>query len=46
MIVTKKLLPRFKYDKSKAKDYKLALIANLGNLWVVESIGHLGRRVS
>jgi hypothetical protein len=32
----------FKYDKSKAKEYQLALTTNLGNLWVVESIGHLG----
>ncbi len=35
-------LPMFKYDKSKAKEYQLALTTNLGNLWVVESIGHLG----
>jgi hypothetical protein len=35
-------LPRFKYYKSKAEEYQLALIANLGNLWVVDSIGHLG----
>jgi hypothetical protein len=35
-------LPRFKYDKSKAEEYQLALIASLGNLWVVDSIGHLG----
>ncbi len=42
MVVTKKFLPRFKYDKSKAEEYQLALITSLGNLWVVDSIGHLG----
>ncbi len=42
MVVTKKFLPRFKYDKSKAKEYQLALIANVGNLWVFDLIGHLG----
>jgi len=42
MIVTKKLLPKFKYDKSKAEEYQLTLTTNLGNLWVVDSIGHLG----
>jgi len=41
-IVTKKFLPRFKYDKSKVEKYQLALIASFGNLWVVDSIGHLG----
>ncbi len=41
-VVPKKFLPRFKYDKLKAKEYQLALIANLGNMWVVESIRHLG----
>jgi hypothetical protein len=41
-IVTKKFLPRFKYDKLKAKEYQFALTSNLGNLWVVDSIGHLG----
>jgi hypothetical protein len=30
-IKTKKLLPKFKYDKSKAKEYQLALTMNLGN---------------
>jgi hypothetical protein len=46
-VVTKKFLPRFKYDKSKAKEYQLALTASLGNLWVVDSIRHLGaKRVS
>jgi hypothetical protein len=42
MVVTKKLLPRFKYDKLKAEEYQLALTTSLGNLWVVDSIGHLG----
>jgi hypothetical protein len=42
MVVTKKLLHRFKYDKSKATEYQLALTTNLGNMWVIESIGHLG----
>ncbi len=42
-IVTKKFfLPRFNYDKSKVEKYQLALTASLGNLWVVDSIGHLG----
>jgi hypothetical protein len=41
-IVTKKFLPRFKYDKSKVEQYQLALTTSLGNLWVVNSIGHLG----
>jgi hypothetical protein len=41
-VVTGKFLSRFKYDKSKVKEYQLALIANLGNMWVVESIRHLG----
>jgi hypothetical protein len=31
-----------KYDKSKVKEYQFALIASLGNLWVVDLIGHLG----
>jgi len=35
-------LPRFKYDKPKVEEYELALAASLGNLWVVDSIGHLG----
>jgi len=34
-------LLRFKYDKSKIEEYQLALTSNLGNLWVVDSIGHL-----
>ncbi len=43
MVVTKKFfLPRFNYDKSKVEEYQLALIASLGNLWVSDSIGHLG----
>ncbi len=42
IVVTKKSLPRFEYDKSKAEEYQLALITSLGNLWVVDSIGHLG----
>jgi hypothetical protein len=41
-VVTKKFLPRFNYDKSKVEEYQLALVASLGNLWVVNSIGHLG----
>ncbi len=41
-VVTKKFLPRFKYDKSKVEQYQLALTMSLGNLWVVNSIGHLG----
>jgi hypothetical protein len=38
----KKFLLRFKYDKSKVEEYKLALTTSLGNLWVVDLIGHLG----
>ncbi len=41
-VVTKKFLPRFKYDKSKVEVYQLALTMSLGNMWVVDSIGHLG----
>jgi hypothetical protein len=41
-VVTKKFLPTFKYDKSKAKEYLFALITNLRNLWVVDPIRHLG----
>ncbi len=41
IVVIKKFLLRFKYDKSKVKEYQLALIVSLGNLWVVDSIGHL-----
>jgi hypothetical protein len=42
-VITKKFfLPRFNYDKSKVEEYELALTSNLGNLWVVDSIGHLG----
>ncbi len=41
MVVTIFFLPRFKYDKSKAEEYQLALTMNLGNLWVAELIGHL-----
>ncbi len=42
MVVTKKLLPKFNYDKSKVKKYQPALTVSLRNLWVVDSIGHLG----
>jgi hypothetical protein len=41
-IVTKKFLPRLKYDKSKVEEYQFALIVSFGNLWVADSIGHLG----
>jgi hypothetical protein len=41
-IVTKKFLPRLKYDKSKVEEYQLALTKSFGNLWVVDLIGHLG----
>jgi hypothetical protein len=41
MVVTKNFLPRFKYDKSKVEEYRLALIKNLGNLWVADSTRHL-----
>jgi hypothetical protein len=30
-----------KYDKSKVEEYQLAVTTSLGNLWVVDSIGHL-----
>jgi hypothetical protein len=42
MVITEKFLLRFKYDKSKAKEYQLALTTSFGNLWVVDSTGHLG----
>jgi hypothetical protein len=42
--VTKKILPRFKYDKSKVEEYQLALTTNLGNMWVVNLVGHLGAK--
>jgi hypothetical protein len=42
MVETKKIFPRFKYDKSKVEEYKLALTTSLGNLWVTDSIKHLG----
>ncbi len=41
-VVTKKFLPRFKYDKSKVEQYQLALTTNLANLWVANSTGHPG----
>jgi hypothetical protein len=41
-VVTKQLLLRFKYDKSKVEEYQLALTVSFGNLWVVDSIRHLG----
>jgi hypothetical protein len=41
MVIIRKFLPRFKYDKSKVKEYQFALIMNLGNLWVVDLIRHL-----
>ncbi len=41
MVVTKKFLPRFKYDKSKLEKYQLALTTSLGNSWVIDLIGHL-----
>ncbi len=41
-VVTKKFLPRFKYDKSKVEKYQFVLITSLGNLWVANSIGHMG----
>jgi len=41
-IETKKILTRFKYDKSKVKKYQLAITMSLRNLWVVDLIGHLG----
>jgi hypothetical protein len=40
--VTKKFLPRFKYDKSKVEQYQLTLTTSLGNRWVTNSTGHLG----
>jgi hypothetical protein len=42
IVVTKKFLLRFKYNKSKVEEYQLALTTNLENLWVVDSIRHLG----
>ncbi len=42
MVETIFFLPRFKYDKSKAENYQLALTKSFGNLWVADLIGHLG----
>jgi hypothetical protein len=42
MVVTKKFLPRFMYDKSKVEKYQLALVLSFGNLSVANLIGHLG----
>ncbi len=41
-VVTNFFSPKFKYDKSKVEEYQLTLTASLRNLWVVDSIGHLG----
>ncbi len=41
-IETKKFLPRFKYGKSKVEEYQLVIRMSFGNLWVVDSIRHLG----
>jgi hypothetical protein len=41
-IITHFFLLKFKYDKSKAWEYQLTLTTSLGNLWVVNSIGHPG----
>jgi hypothetical protein len=38
----KTLLHGFKHDKSKAEEYQLTLTTSLRNLWVVDSIRHLG----
>jgi hypothetical protein len=42
IVVTKNIMPRFKYDKPKVEEYQFVVTTNLGNLWVVNSIGHLG----
>jgi len=42
MIVTKKILFKFKYDKSKVEEYQLALTVSLRNLWFANLIRHLG----
>jgi len=34
-------LPKFNYDKSKVEEYQLVLTSSFGNMWVVDSIGHL-----
>jgi hypothetical protein len=41
-VETKTFLPKFKYAKSIVEKYQLTLTASLGNLWVVDLIGHLG----
>jgi hypothetical protein len=41
VVIKKLFLPNFNYDKSKVEEYQLALTTSLGNLWVVDSIGHL-----
>ncbi len=35
IVLTKKFLLRFKYDKSKVEQYQLILTTSLGNLWVL-----------
>jgi hypothetical protein len=42
VVIIKIFLPRFNYDKSKVEEYQLSLTVSFGNLWVVDSIGHLG----
>ncbi len=42
MVTKKFFLPRFNYDKLKVEEYQLALTTSLGNLWVVNLIGHMG----
>jgi hypothetical protein len=42
IVVTRKFLPRFKYDKSKVEKYQLVVTTSLRNLWVVNSTRHLG----
>ncbi len=41
-VITKKFLPKFKYDKSKIEKYQFTLIMNLGNLLVIDSNVHMG----
>jgi hypothetical protein len=42
IIITKKFLPNFKYNKSKVEKYQFALIVSFGNMWVADSIRHSG----
>jgi hypothetical protein len=43
IVVTRNMLPTFKYDQSKVEKYQLALTTSLGNLWVITRLGIWGQ---